>query len=116
LMFVSFICIVFIGNPIIFQSIFHIPLLSMQRSANQVSEMIVFLMCLFFILSLIWAFIISHNMVGAFGRITRELDEIIAGRSQRVISSRPNDTLTKDLLKRINVLAEYYIKHEKKNL
>ena len=115
LIFLSFISIVFIGNPAFSLAVFHTSFLHSETSINQFSEIIVFLMCVFFLLSLLAAFIISHNMIGAFGRIIRELDEIIAGHSQRAISSRPNDTLTKDLLKRINVLVEYYIKHENKN-
>lgn len=75
----------------------------------------VFFMCLIFVLTLIGAYIVSHNMIGAYGRILRELDEIIAGRSTKTISSRPNDTLTKELLKRINVLIKSYVAHQHKN-
>lgn len=118
LVFLSFIAIVFIGNvllgnPVILERLFHSS--HSEITPNQFSEMIVFLMCSFFILSLFVAFIISNNMVGAFGRIIRELDDVLAGRSQKTISSRTKDTLSKDLLKRINKLIEYYVEHQKKN-
>ena len=63
----------------------------------------------------IFAFIFSHNMVGGFGRILNELDEIIDGNSKKTISSRPHDTLTKELLKRVNLLVEFYVKHNVKD-
>jgi len=72
-------------------------------------------MTLFFLMSLIGAYIISHKMVGAFGRIIRELDEIIDGRSQRMITCRSGDTLTKALLERVNVLIKSYVKQAKGN-
>ncbi len=115
LTFLSFICFVFIGNPTVCKAVFHVSFYDKVKFVNDMSGLMVTLMCLFFMLSLVGAFIISHNMVGAFGRIIRELDEIIAGRSERLISSRPNDTLTKDLLKRVNVLVEHYVKHSKKS-
>ena len=58
---------------------------------------------------MIGAYVISLHMVGAFGRIIYELDEIIAGRSQKIITTRSKDELAKDLSKRINVLLEHYV-------
>lgn len=113
LIFLSFICIVFVSNPAISKAVLHVSFYDKEKLVSRLSGLIVFLMCSLFVLSLIGAFVISHNMVGAFGRIIRELDEIIAGRSQKTINSRPDDTLSKDLLKRINVLIESYVKHEK---
>ena len=115
LIFLAFSFIVFLGNPAVIRAVFHTSFSTPETSINLFSEAIVFLMCFFFLLSLYAAFIISHNMIGAFGRIIREMDEVISGHSERIISSRPDDTLTKDLLKRINVLIEHYIKYEKKN-
>ena len=113
LIFLAFNGIVFMGNPAFSKAVFHASFPSSERSINLFSEMIVIFMCSFFLLSLFATFIISHNMIGGFERITKELDVIISGKSQRTISSRPNDTLTKELLKRINILAEYYIKNKK---
>ena len=58
------------------------------------------------------AFIISHRMVGGFGRVLHELDEVIAGRSKRTIIARPKDDLFNELLKRVNVLIEFYVKNK----
>ena len=69
-------------------------------------------MCLSLGVSLIVSFIISHNMLGAFERIFFELDEIIAGRSQKTINCRPNDELINNLLKRVNVLVANYVKNK----
>ena len=115
LIFLGFVGIVFIGNPALTMAVFHTSFFNSPNSINQFSELIVILMCSFLLLSIYAAFIISHNMIGAFGRVIKELDAIIAGHSQRAISSRPNDTLTKDLLKRVNFLVEYYLQHEKRN-
>jgi sensor histidine kinase YesM len=115
LIYLTFICIVFISNPDLSKALLHVSFYDKAQSVSHLAGLIVFLMSLFFLLSVIAAFVISHNMIGAYGRITRELDEIIAGRSQKKINCRPHDTLTQDLLKRINVLVESYVKHEKKN-
>jgi hypothetical protein len=69
--------------------------------------------CGIFILSAIWAFKIAHELLGAFNRIIKELDEVIEGRRTKSISARPEDGLAQELLKRINVLAQHYIDHKK---
>jgi len=48
----------------------------------------------------------SKNLVGAFGRILRELDEVIEGKKRTPIKARAKDDLANDLLKRINALIE----------
>ncbi len=113
LTFLSFISFVVIANPAISKAIFHISFYDKEKLINDYSWLMIFFMCLFFVIALYCSFIVSHHMVGAFGRIIRELDEIIAGRSQKAISCRPKDTLTKDLLKRVNVLIEHYVKDRK---
>ena len=110
--FLSFICIIIIGNPIVCKFVFHTSFSGTEKSADRISEWIVFLISLNFIFSLLMAFTISHNMVGAFGRINKELDEIIARMSQKAITCRPHDDLTKELLKRINVLVKHYVGHQ----
>ena len=114
LMFLLFLCIVFIANPGIADALFHTSFVAMERLIFRFPWLIGFLMCVVLSLSMIGAYVISRDMVGAFGRITYELDEIIAGRSQKNISSRPGDVLIKDLLKRINVLASYYVENKNK--
>ncbi len=54
------------------------------------------------------ALALSQNLIGPFDRINRELDDIIAGRSKKIIVVRPRDKLAQTLLKRVNVLIESY--------
>ncbi len=112
LIFMSFVCIVCIGDPIISRAAIHTSFSGMERLINQFSALIILLMCLVLLLSLIMSFVISHNMVGGFERIIRELDDIIAGRSKKSIASRSSDDLIEDLLKRVNVLVEYYVRNK----
>lgn len=80
---------------------------------SQWSGLIVFVLCLIFISALIFSFFISRDLVGAFGRIIRELDEVIEGRSKKLISARPEDKLANELLKRVNILIQSYIANKK---
>jgi hypothetical protein len=114
LMFLLFICIVFIANPGISDAALHTSFLDMEKLIFRFPWLIVFVMCLILSVSMIGTYFISLHMVGAFGRITHELDEIIAGRSQKIVNSRPGDNLVKDLLKRINVLVSYYVENKNK--
>ncbi len=110
--FLSFSGIIFMGNLIISRAVVHTSFLGMIKLINQFSEWMGFLICLIFLISVIGAFVISHHIVGAFGRIIHELDEIIAGRSKKSIIVRPKDDLSNELLKRINILVEYYVKNK----
>jgi len=110
-----FISIVFICNPIVSELVLHTTYPALERLVNQFSGLIVFLTCSVFFYSLVLAFRISNQMVGAFGRINRELDDIIAGKSNKAITCRPNDQMTKELLKRVNVLVEHYLKDKYDN-
>ena len=58
----------------------------------------------------LWAFSASLNMVGAFERLIRELDDVISGSSNKPLKARPKDELANGLLKRINVLIEHFQK------
>ena len=49
------------------------------------------------------SFSISLQLVGAFERIIRELDDVIAGKTNKPLKARPKDELANELLKRINV-------------
>ena len=52
------------------------------------------------------AYAMSNQMVAAFERIIRELDEIIEGRAKGPIAARGRDKLANALLKRLNMLIE----------
>lgn len=112
MIFLTFIGIVLVGDPMISKAMAHTPLAGMENLISRFAGWMLFLMCAIFLGTLALAFIISLNMVGAFERINRELDAIIAGQSKRVVTCRPHDDLARDLLKRINVLAEFYIAHD----
>jgi hypothetical protein len=112
--FLLFICLIFIINPGISDAAFHTSFVYMEKFISRFPWVIALLMGLVLFLSLIGAYVVSRNIVGAFGRVNRELDEIIAGRSQQFINSRPEDGLMKDLLKRVNVLVSYYVENKNK--
>ncbi|MBF0386187.1 MAG: hypothetical protein HQL27_10025 [Candidatus Omnitrophica bacterium] len=51
-----------------------------------------------------WSFLVSNKILGPSTRILKELDEVISTRQKKVISSRKNDVLFEDILKRVNIL------------
>lgn len=111
--FLAFIAIVFIGNPIITKAVFHTSIASVTNLVYIFTGAIIFLLCLIILLAIMLSFVISHHLVGPFGRIIKEMDDVIEGKSQRMlITSRPGDELAADLLKRINILVEFYVKHK----
>lgn len=55
-----------------------------------------------FVTICVWAQTTSSNLVGAFERIFRELDEIIEGKKFHEIKARDNDVLVNELLIRVN--------------
>jgi hypothetical protein len=114
LLFLLFICIVFVANPAFSDAAFHTSFAGMEKFICQFPWVIAVLMAIILLPSMIGAYVVSLNMVGAFGRIICELDEIIAGRSQKSINSRPEDGLMNDLLKRINVLIPYFVENKDK--
>jgi len=59
-----------------------------------------------FISIAVWVLGVSGNLVGAFQRIIRELDEFIDGKELKQIKARSKDDLANDLLKRINILIK----------
>lgn len=109
--FLTFILVVMIGNPIITKAIFNGSYPEIVKLILSFTGAIIFLLCLILLMSMILSFIISHHIVGPFGRIIKELDSIIEGNSTKPITSRPGDDLAKDLLKRINVLVAAYVKN-----
>ena len=47
---------------------------------------------------------ITNKIVGPYGRVIRELDEIIAGTRSTPIGLRPGDEMFQEIVKRINTL------------
>lgn len=114
LIFLAFMGIVFIGNPIITKAVYHSSYPEMIKLVLTFTGAIVFFICLIVLLAMMLSFVVSHHLVGPFGRIIKELDDIIDGKSQRIsIINRPGDSLAADLLKRVNVLVEFYVKNKK---
>ncbi len=77
------------------------------------SAFLVVALAVIFVLALIWVYVASNRWVGAFERIIREMDGVIAGKSKNHISARKNDVLALDLLKRVNALIDGYQKLDK---
>ncbi len=68
-----------------------------------------FLLVLWILLTLIvvMTYVVSKNLLGAFTRLFREMDEIIAGeRLKMPLKARKRDDLANDLLTRINKMSE----------
>lgn len=64
-----------------------------------------FLLVLWVLLTVIviMTYVVSKNLLGAFSRIFRELDEMIAGqRPPAPLTARKHDDLVNELLKRVN--------------
>ena len=72
---------------------------------QRIFSIIIILWALMFFV-LYWAYRVSNQLVGAFDRIIRELDEYLAGKGKKHIHSRKNDKLAEELLKRINGLID----------
>jgi type II secretory pathway component PulF len=113
LTFFIFIITISVTHPFVKKVIFHNSFDGMNRLLSLYSWMMVFAVGVALFLSIIFSFIVSHYLVGAFQRIIKELDDVIAGRSQKTITCRPGDHLAKELLKRVNVLIDFYVKNKK---
>ena len=55
------------------------------------------------------------NPLGGLPRIIREMDEIIAGQSKEIITARPGDNMTQEMLNRINVFIKSHLELKKIN-
>jgi hypothetical protein len=89
--------------------VFNIPLQDLSSVTYGFSVIIIWILFIITIFSVMEVFKASHSLVGSFGRIHRELDEIIEGKSKKLITARPGDELAEDLLKRVNVLIQVYL-------
>ena len=63
-------------------------------------------MPLLFLGIIIRAYKVTNQLVGAFERLLRELDGIIATNEKRHVSAREGDELAGDVVKRINILID----------
>ena len=61
---------------------------------------------IFMAICLIGTYLISRNLVGSFGRIIREMDEVLAGERAAPITARKYDWLAQEVLKRVNAFIE----------
>ena len=59
-----------------------------------------------FLLFTIWFYKIANSLVGAFERVIRELDQIIATKEKKHIFVRKGDDLPAELIQRINTLID----------
>jgi len=87
--------------------------LSIYGSSRQVAafskELMTFLILAlwgFLLLFYIWTRLVASNMLGAFERLLRELDEINESRTKKRLICRKNDTLAYHLIKRLNTLMD----------
>lgn len=73
---------------------------------NQWGLTILIVIWVVFITICVWAQTTSSNLVGAFERIFRELDEIIEGKKFHELKARDNDVLVNELLSRVNKMIQ----------
>ena len=71
---------------------------------HQWTAVILSVLCGVLVLILVWAFLVSRNLVGAFGRIIRELDNMIEKGERWELKARGKDELVNDILERVNAL------------
>lgn len=79
------------------------------RNIQLVNNSILFILVTiwtFFAIVYVWAKIVSGRLVGAFERITRELDRVIEGQDVDRIYAREDDYIATVLLPRINYLIK----------
>ena len=61
---------------------------------------------IFMSIALVVMHLISRNLVGSFGRIIREMDDILEGKRTTAITARSYDWLAQEVLQRINALIK----------
>ena len=108
ILFSTLLALLIFGNPAIMQRFFNLPLDELMIIISKISFVIVWILFIVTIVFVAMVFKVSHNLLGAFGRIIRELDDVIDGKSKNVIYARPGEELSGDLLKRVNVLIKSY--------
>jgi hypothetical protein len=108
-LFTTLLALLIFGNPAIMERFFHIPIDELMILISKISFAIVWVLFLVTIIFVALVFKVSHNLLGAFGRIIRELDDVIEGRSKKEIYARPGEELSGDILKRVNVLIKAYV-------
>lgn len=71
---------------------------------NQFTLLALFMIWIFFLLVAIWTYIVSSSLVGAFDRLTRELDDILITGKKRFLHVRRDDHPANEVVNRINKL------------
>jgi len=64
------------------------------------------IMTVLMIIVVLWVLRISSRYFGAYERILREFDAILAGQNKGPLQIRKGETMFEELLKRINILIE----------
>ncbi len=58
------------------------------------------------ILIIFWTLRVSGRYFGAYERIIKELDQVLAGKRKEPLKARKGDVIFEELLKRVNILIE----------
>lgn len=96
---VAWLCVIYalIGNYILDPGLY--------RFQGFIPAILAFATVLMIIL-VFWTLHISSRYLGAYERIIRELDEVLAGQEKGPLKARYGDVMFEELLKRINCLIE----------
>lgn len=83
-------------------------LLNLQQLNELQTEVLIFggIFAIIFFTLIFWAFSISHQILGPYERVLRELDEIIIGKKVTPLRTRREDFMFAEIVKRINLLVE----------
>ncbi len=68
--------------------------------------LILMILPLVFLVIIVLVYNATNRLVGAFERILRELDDILAGKGKKHINARKDDALAEELLSRVNRLID----------
>lgn len=83
-----------------------IPWFMQMHSFNKVVPSILLFMTITLLILMCWMFYVSNRILGPTNRILAELDDILSGKRQDPIGTRPSDEFFEELLKRINALIK----------
>ncbi len=83
-----------------------VPSFMRMHSFNKVVPWILFSMTTVLLGIICWMFFVSNRILGPSVRILKELDDILSGKRQDPLGTRPGDEFFEELLKRINALIQ----------
>ncbi len=83
-----------------------VPWFMQMHSFNKVVPWILFAMTTVLLIIICWMFYVSNKILGPSIRILKELDDILSGKRQDPLGTRPGDEFFEELLKRINALIQ----------